>query len=71
MKRLIPISTLPALAVLSLLWGCENDTSNGIGGGGPVTDLTCLGCHSSEEMLRESLPDESGAKVVVAIKDDG
>lgn len=75
MKRLIPLSSLAILLALFFLWGCEHDTSNDIGegdpGGPPSTDLTCLGCHSSEEMLRASLPEESGSKVAVAIKSDG
>ena len=71
MKRLVPFSTLAVLLVLFMLCGCENDTSNNVDGGGNATEMTCLGCHSSEEMLRASLPAESGSKVAVAIKADG
>lgn len=72
MKRMIPIGALMALLALFFLWGCDNDTSNDVGdGGGNVTDKSCLGCHSSEEMLKASLPEESGSKVAVAIKSDG
>jgi hypothetical protein len=72
MKRMAPISAVMALLMLLFLWGCDNDTSNDIGdgGGGDLTDMTCLGCHSSQEMLEEALA-ESGSKVEVAIKSDG
>lgn len=69
MKRLIIVPAL-ALLLLFALWGCENDTSNGpVDPGG--TDKTCLGCHSSEEMLKASLPDTSGSKVLIGNKGDG
>ena len=72
MKRLVPISVVFSLLLLFFLWGCEHDTSNNIDGGGvELTDMTCLGCHSSQEMLQEVLGDESGSKVEVAIKSDG
>lgn len=74
MKRMIPFSILAVLLVLFFLCGCDNNTSNDIddgGGGPPVSDMSCLGCHSSEEMLRESLGEEAGSKVEVAIKSDG
>lgn len=72
MKRLVPISAVLALLMLFCLWGCEHDTSNDIDGGGvQLTDKTCLGCHSSQEMLQEALGAESGSKVEVAIKSDG
>ena len=74
MKRMIPFSILAVLLVLCFLCGCENDTGNdlgeGPGGGGTTTDMSCLGCHSSQEMLEEALGEE-GAKVEVAIKSDG
>lgn len=59
---------------LFCLWGCEHDTTNGPvdpGGGSEHTDLTCLGCHSSEEMLLQALGGEKGGKVAVHHKDDG
>jgi uncharacterized protein YcfL len=75
MKRLFPLGGLAILLALFFLVGCEHDTSNEIsngGGGGPVvTDLTCIGCHSSEEMLQEALGGEKGSKVAVAFKSDG
>ena len=74
MKRLIPLSGLAVLLALIFLVGCEHDTGNEIdgGGSGPVTtDMTCIGCHSSEEMLQEALGGEEGSKVEVAIKSDG
>lgn len=40
------------LLVLAALWGCENDTSNDVAGG---TDKSCIGCHSSEDALKEAL----------------
>jgi hypothetical protein len=73
MKRLIIVPAL-ALLLLFALWGCENDTSNGPvdPDDGPAgTDKTCLGCHSSEEMLKASLPDTSGSKVLIGNKGDG
>ncbi len=72
MKRMISISALAALLMLFFLWGCENDTTNEVpgGGGGQTTDMSCLGCHSSQAMLEEALGEE-GSKVAVAIKSDG
>lgn len=72
MNRLTILALVP-LAALLVLWGCDNDTSNdvsGPGGGVAPTDLTCVGCHTSREMLEDALG-ESGAKVEVAIKADG
>ncbi|MBD3220738.1 hypothetical protein GF314_05810 [bacterium] len=59
------------LLVLAALWGCDNDTSNDVSGepGGPTTDKTCLGCHSSEDELKAALGEE--ATIAVALKDDG
>ena len=55
MKRLAILGVLPLLSLL-VLWGCDNDTSNDITGpGGNTTDKTCLGCHSSETMLKVAL----------------
>jgi len=66
--------TISLLLVVPLffLWGCDNDTSNGdIEGEGPVvTDLTCIGCHSSRDMLEDSLAD-MGVVMRVPNKDDG
>ena len=58
------------LVVLAALWGCDNDTSNDVVGPGGGTDKSCIGCHSSEDALKEILGTD---KVVVAIgnKDDG
>jgi nitrate/TMAO reductase-like tetraheme cytochrome c subunit len=58
------------LVVLAALWGCDNDTSNDVVGPGDGTDKSCIGCHSSEDALKEILGTD---KVVVAIgnKDDG
>ena len=72
MKRLIIVPAL-ALLLLFAVWGCDNDTSNGpVDPDGPgATDKTCLGCHSSEEMLKASLPDTSGSKVLIGNKGDG
>ncbi len=73
MKRFIILPVLVLLALFAL-WGCENDTSNGpvTPGDNPVvTDKTCLGCHSSEEMLKASLSDTSGSKVLIGNKGDG
>jgi hypothetical protein len=75
MKRMIPFSILATLLMLIFLCGCDNDTTNDVGDGGgnppPVTDMTCLGCHSSEEMLRDALGGEKDAEIKVANKDDG
>jgi hypothetical protein len=73
MKRMIPIGALLLIALFGL-WGCENDTTNDLGGpGGTVqtSDMTCIGCHSSETMLKETLGEVAGAKVAVPFKDDG
>jgi mono/diheme cytochrome c family protein len=73
MKRIVPISAVLALLALFFLWGCSDDSSSTTdgGGGGQLTGKTCLGCHSSEELLQASMPAESGSKVEVAIKSDG
>ena len=73
--------TLPAMILMTLLavlmWGCEHDTTNGPGeptdpgGGGVVTDKTCLGCHSDQAELVLALGEESGSKVPVPNKGDG
>ncbi len=73
MKR---YSILFALALVALfaLWGCSNDTSNGPvepGDGPGATDKTCLGCHSSEDMLKAALGDTSGSMVPIGNKGDG
>jgi hypothetical protein len=61
-----------AFLVLGSLWGCENDTSNGPGDPDVVlTDKTCLGCHSSRDMLIASLGEEAMSKAEPAAKDDG
>jgi hypothetical protein len=74
MNRLTILALVP-LAALLALWGCDNDTSNDVsgpgGGGTTTTDMTCVGCHTSQDMLVESLGDESGSMVGVAIKADG
>ncbi len=76
MRHLFTISVL-FLVPLFFLWGCENDTSNdgitgsGGDGGGEVTNMTCLGCHSSRDLLEAALGDLSGSKVLVPNKGDG
>ncbi|HPF71563.1 MAG TPA: hypothetical protein PLQ13_12885 [Candidatus Krumholzibacteria bacterium] len=73
MNRLTILVLVP-LAALLAFWGCDNDTSNDVAGpgGGPTpTDLTCVGCHTSREMLELALGSESGPMVDVAVKADG
>ena len=70
MKRFIILPVLVLLALFAL-WGCDNDTSNGPVDPPEVSDKTCLGCHSSEEMLKASLSDTSGSKVLIGNKGDG
>ncbi len=73
MNRVITVSAMSLLA-LACLWGCEHDTSNELldpGEGDHLTDLTCLGCHESEEMLQAALADAGGSKAVVPHKQDG
>lgn len=72
MKRITILAVLACLALLAF-WGCSNDTSNGpVDPDGPgATDKTCLGCHSSEEMLKAALGDTSGSKVLIGDKGDG
>jgi len=75
MRQILTTSVL-ILVPLVFFWGCENDTSNdgitgGGGGGGVATEETCLGCHSSQEMLEAALGETSKGSVVVALKDDG
>ncbi|HOX24857.1 MAG TPA: hypothetical protein PLL30_03715 [Candidatus Krumholzibacteria bacterium] len=43
------------LVVLASIWGCDNDTTNDVGSPAAGTDKTCLGCHSSEDLLKEAL----------------
>lgn len=79
MRQFWTINLLLLLPIF-FLYGCENDTSNGdFEGTGPVvTDMTCLGCHSDQEMLEESLGGKTQAssktqasKVKVGHKGDG
>lgn len=73
MKRLIPIGALLLIVGLGL-WGCSNDTTNDTGAPGEnvnLTDMTCLGCHSSEALLKETLGEVARAKVDTPFKDDG
>ena len=73
MNRLAILVLVP-LAALLALWGCDNDTSNEVSGPGDgvtPTDMTCVGCHTSREMLEETLGVEADAKVGVAVKADG
>ena len=73
MKTLISIGALLLLALFGL-WGCENDTTNELSGpGGTIngTAMTCLKCHSSEAMLKETLGVVATSKVGVPFKDDG
>ncbi len=61
-----------AFLVLGSLWGCENDTSNGTGDPNVVlTDKTCLGCHSSRDMLIANLGEEATSKAEPTDKADG
>jgi len=63
---------LPLMLLLAILWGCENDTSNDVADGpsGPQpTDKTCLGCHSSEDALKEALGEE--VTLAVLKEEDG
>lgn len=73
MNRSILIAVLPLLALLAL-WGCDNDTTNvvdGPGSGLPVTDKTCLGCHSDQEALIASVGKEEASKFIRYDKGDG
>jgi len=72
MRHLLTLSVL-LLVPMFFLWGCDNDTTNGdVGGGGPeIKDGTCIGCHSSEELLQAALASVAGSKVLVPNKGDG
>jgi hypothetical protein len=78
MNRLLITTLLPLVAMLAL-WGCTEESHDivlppdgGDNGGGEIEDkATCLGCHSSEEMLKASLAKESGSKVLIGDKGDG
>ena len=73
MNRL-PIRMLGSLVVVVALQGCVNDTSNDIddAGGGPiVTDLTCVGCHTSRAALEAALGDSVAKPVPRSITGDG
>ena len=72
MKNFLTISVL-LVAPLVFLWGCDNDTTNGgiTDGGGVSTGMTCIGCHSSRDMLEEALGKVSGPKIFIGNKDDG
>ena len=77
MNRLMLTALLPLLAMLAL-WGCTEEShdpyepDNGGGTTPPEEEVsTCLGCHSSEEMLKASLAKESGSKVLIGDKGDG
>ena len=67
MRHILTISVL-LLVPLYFLWGCDNDTSNGV----PVgTGATCIGCHSSQTQLEAAIGSEEGSKILVYNKDDG
>ncbi len=73
MNRAYLIAVLPLLALLAL-WGCDNDTNNvvdGPGSGVPVTDKTCLGCHSDQAELEATADEEEGSKFTRYDKGDG
>lgn len=70
MKRTFPIAVLALLALLAL-WGCSNDNEADDPGGVPVTDKTCIGCHSSETELLAALGKEEGSKFTRYDKGDG
>ena len=73
MNRLTILVLVP-LAALLAFWGCDNDTSNDVAGpvdGVVTTEMTCVGCHTSRDLLEASLGSESGAKVEVTAKADG
>lgn len=60
------------LLVLGIgLYGCDNDTTTELPEGSqPVSDLTCLGCHSDEDALKANV-DAKSVDLEVAIKSDG
>ena len=76
MKRAF-LFTVLALVALLALWGCDNATDNivdGPGSGLPVTEKSCLGCHSSQEQLLAALGEDGdveSVKVYTYNKDDG
>ena len=73
MKRFIILPVLVLLALFAL-WGCDNDTSNGPvdpGAGDIPPEKSCLGCHSSEELLKVASGSISGSKVVPRAKGGG
>jgi hypothetical protein len=77
MNRLWITALVPLVAMLAL-WGCTEESHDvvlppdGGGGDGPEEQVaTCLGCHSSEEMLKASLGKAGSADVLVHHKDDG
>ncbi len=66
MKNFLTISVL-LVVPLVFLWGCENDTTNGeVPEGG-----TCIGCHSSRDMLEAALGEVAGPNVLIGNKGDG
>ena len=76
MNRVHLLILLPLVAMLAM-WGCTEESHDPYE---PPTDPTpppeeavasCLGCHSSEEMLKASLAKESGSKVLIGNKGDG
>jgi hypothetical protein len=76
MNRLVLLVLVPLVAVLALA-GCTEKSEDIVlppagGDGGTEQDkTTCLGCHSSEEMLKAALGSTSGSKVLIGDKGDG
>ena len=76
MNRLALLVLLMLTAMLALS-GCTEETNDivlppgGDDGGQEQAKATCLGCHSSEEMLKAALGDLSGSKVLIGDKGDG
>jgi len=76
MNRILLMTLVPVVAMLAL-WGCTEESHDpyeppGNGGEVPEEDVaTCLGCHSSEELLKASPGGESGSKGLIGNKGDG
>ena len=75
MKKSFSIGVVPVLALL-LLWGCSENVGEPLPEPEDDQDIglsknTCLGCHSSEQKLKDALGDGGSYTVVAVNNGDG
>ncbi len=66
MRKLFALFALSAM-ILALFFGCTKEREIS----GPGDDMTCLGCHSDEEMLQDLTADSSRWTPPASGREDG